>query len=722
MAEASGKKTKAKTGKSASSESKATFEKVYLKPIREIDVPICDLPSHPMSSGIKSHDDTIASLSKCVIDLSSTRKKKDFARNANKIFEMAPYFCNAAINSLYIQNIVDECMLCSVHYMHLAARHIEEKSARQEGAIFSEYIRNEWEDLMFDCDLWNAWDSGFSGHVYLKCACEHMSRDEYMMKLASVIAIFTRSICPDINNPMKYLGKCSNRIHMIFRNVKSIGEEPKKLLCDVYKELGAKTLAHKKDAVLSTAEIVKKDIQNSAESMGALNCRACVTFDVMVRERVMEPWSAAEEVRARWDNFVDVCLKSETYCAGILSMLGILSNNAFMTLFRGMPVNLIYTLASTKYLHERLVKPFNGSCICDVCIMSAVFVAEPVEFIRYVNQIRQKGGSNVCIGLIASQIVHRREKEIRDMIEQEKCDDYSMAYGNKGSQSNSNYPDSKFDEARCVRKCTSGEVSGVISEQMKYLEDYVKIQQSAIDSIKSISADALKNGSSKEVDTPLDILIAICRGVCDYGEIFVCVNNFRKDEKIKMHGFFNLIGIKSILPRNEPRSRELFLQCTLNPGEKDFITMARKDETSLFGTRLEILNGKRFYTVNDMSIKCATDFTTEERLLLMGTGYLPLKPIEWNESVLDNPAPGLVHVKELGLSKICTNCGKDTDKISRCNLCRCVCYCSVECQRDHWENKGHRMRCPVYVECINEIKGLEPTSQTRQEQKDEEVS
>ena len=41
--------------------------------------------------------------------------------------------------------------------------------------------------------------------------------------------------------------------------------------------------------------------------------------------------------------------------------------------------------------------------------------------------------------------------------------------------------------------------------------------------------------------------------------------------------------------------------------------------------------------------------------------------------------------------KFCSNCGKTGDDLKGCNSCRCIRYCSANCQKKHW--KHHKVDC-----------------------------
>ncbi len=46
-----------------------------------------------------------------------------------------------------------------------------------------------------------------------------------------------------------------------------------------------------------------------------------------------------------------------------------------------------------------------------------------------------------------------------------------------------------------------------------------------------------------------------------------------------------------------------------------------------------------------------------------------------------------------GLSSICRICAKEGEGYKCCSKCTCVYYCSVDCQRKHWKEYGHKEEC-----------------------------
>ena len=45
------------------------------------------------------------------------------------------------------------------------------------------------------------------------------------------------------------------------------------------------------------------------------------------------------------------------------------------------------------------------------------------------------------------------------------------------------------------------------------------------------------------------------------------------------------------------------------------------------------------------------------------------------------------------LSLLCGVCGKEGKVYKQCSRCTCVYYCSVDCQRKHWKEGGHKDEC-----------------------------
>ena len=45
------------------------------------------------------------------------------------------------------------------------------------------------------------------------------------------------------------------------------------------------------------------------------------------------------------------------------------------------------------------------------------------------------------------------------------------------------------------------------------------------------------------------------------------------------------------------------------------------------------------------------------------------------------------------LSSMCRVCGKKGEGYKQCSRCKCVYYCSVDCQRKDWKENGHKEEC-----------------------------
>lgn len=43
--------------------------------------------------------------------------------------------------------------------------------------------------------------------------------------------------------------------------------------------------------------------------------------------------------------------------------------------------------------------------------------------------------------------------------------------------------------------------------------------------------------------------------------------------------------------------------------------------------------------------------------------------------------------------EVCAGCGNPAVQLRKCSACRAVAYCSVECQRQHWNRGGHKQQC-----------------------------
>lgn len=196
------------------------------------------------------------------------------------------------------------------------------------------------------------------------------------------------------------------------------------------------------------------------------------------------------------------------------------------------------------------------------------------------------------------------------------------------------------------------------------------------------------------------VCVAINTGVTDYGHVLSVVDKLPLIEKKYMHALLLLVGIKNVLPRDEAAASSLFKE----------VQAMKKAELRLdaLGNIYNDGNNMRHichipYTLNDLRVKVAMDLTQSDRLLLMSTGMFPSKLEGW-EGVADNIPENLVDVEPLQLSGVCSYCKKEVQKISRCKNCMCVCYCSVECQRNDWEINDHRSDCKEYIRLVKEIR------------------
>ncbi len=71
--------------------------------------------------------------------------------------------------------------------------------------------------------------------------------------------------------------------------------------------------------------------------------------------------------------------------------------------------------------------------------------------------------------------------------------------------------------------------------------------------------------------------------------------------------------------------------------------------------------------------------------------------------VLNNPdvdEDGFLEVKEK--DDLCSNCQKQTEELGLCERCKCVQYCSSECQKKHWED-NHKKNCTLLQKVENMI-------------------
>jgi tetratricopeptide (TPR) repeat protein len=60
------------------------------------------------------------------------------------------------------------------------------------------------------------------------------------------------------------------------------------------------------------------------------------------------------------------------------------------------------------------------------------------------------------------------------------------------------------------------------------------------------------------------------------------------------------------------------------------------------------------------------------------------------------------NMNELDANKRCPNCGKRPAVFQRCAACRCIEYCSKECQKQNWP--VHKANCKVIVPLLNDAK------------------
>ena len=88
----------------------------------------------------------------------------------------------------------------------------------------------------------------------------------------------------------------------------------------------------------------------------------------------------------------------------------------------------------------------------------------------------------------------------------------------------------------------------------------------------------------------------------------------------------------------------------------------------------------------------------------LGNGLAAASDLEAGEGIIEISNPYMLVVEKASLSKVCSHCLVEAEKMQRCGRCKVPYYCSTSCQTEAWRSI-HRQECKI----LQAMPGVPPT-------------
>ena len=657
---------------------------VRLRTILGSEFSASDIESHKYKDVIKTHDRTVNRFSSlCVIDTRDRKQLKGLVDGIKDIARAAEHSSAAASNCVFIFNSVEKCQKCCIYYMHRCA----EIGLNHKCADIHINLGNNWIE---DCAYldFSIWKKPRGSHVISECACKDKSLDEFR---SMMMFILEQGEKESRDNPGAMAG-VPERLYEIMAECRNISIPIMKRMTDMASRISSQLATKPVSADCSAPKECPSEetvIRCIFSDILSAKMERSVSSNVYKTVKVLRDFnticgSTPLEVRAsNWDSLLSKAEQSLEMAAGINKLFRCLRNETIRVIFKGLSVSVIHRLVSMLAYNMCRPTTFNTVCVCRTCLASILLEGSMFKLLPIASMLGNENAYTAMAAIVCSSIVCAHKKYFTDFL------------GSKEIPGNGRFPPMQMpcgSDGKKLRVLKSEDVDLLINETFDIIDKH---------KAKNIETYAETECTDSDIYTDaFRVCVAINTGVTDYGHVLSVVDKLPLIEKKYMHALLLLVGIKNVLPRDEAAASSLFKE----------VQAMKKAELRLdaLGNIYNDGNNMRHichipYTLNDLRVKVAMDLTQSDRLLLMSTGMLPSKLEGW-EGVADNTPENLVDVGPLQLSGVCSYCEKEVQKVSRCKNCMCVCYCSVECQRNDWEINDHRSDCKEYIRLVKEIR------------------